>query len=589
MSREGFGKVLVVGDNDMAGLAVVRSLGRAGLDVELVAFETASVTRSSRYVRRVHHLGHPLKDPVAFRERFLTLVRQKRFDLALPTSDAGLISLMPCREQVEQYTRLAVPDEAGFAATNDKAETMRLAQRLGIAIPQTLFLHSSRDLASLRGPFTFPLVLKPSRSVLPGRMGKNLVRVVHSKEELRDRLAELLPRCPTLLQEFCPGHGAGLSVLADHGELVAAFQHERVHEPPQGGAASYRRSVPLAPALLEGARAFCREIRWTGPAMFEFKVCPQTGKAVLMEVNGRLWGSLALAVRAGVNFPWLLYELLVHGRARPTFTYQVPCYVRHTRLDVAWFLDNLRAPRGRSDLRRKGAGEILCEFANICRGQEGYDLESLSDPLPGFLSWIRLARDVSVRAGRWLGRLWDRWLARRQRAQWRRPAFAAQLQRARSVLLVCHGNINRSAVAEQALRQRCRRRGWSIGVASAGLLPQAGRPTGLVSQEVAASLGVDLAEHRSTPLTAKLLREFELILVMEAAHLGRIRALAADALPKTCLLGWFRERDGEADIADPEGAERAVFRRVYETVVESVDGLVRWMEGPMQHQASGAA
>jgi protein-tyrosine-phosphatase/predicted ATP-grasp superfamily ATP-dependent carboligase len=580
MTRERLGNVLVVGDNDMAGLTTVRSLGRSGLDVHLVAFEPGSVTRASRYVRRVHHLGHPLEDPAAFRERFLALVRRTRFDLALPTSDPALVTLMPCREEVERCTRLAVPDPAGFTATNDKAETIRLAQQLGIPVPRTQLFRSPADLPLLQGPFAFPLVLKPSRTVLEGRTERNLVKVVHCEEDLRDRLAILLQRCPTLVQEFCPGFGAGLSVLADRGELVAAFQHERVHEPPQGGAASYRRSVPLSPALLEAARGFCREIRWTGPAMFEFKVCPETGRAVLMEVNGRLWGSLALAVHAGVDFPRLIYDLLVCGRARPTFSYRVPCYVRHTRLDAEWLWDNFRAPRGRPDLLRKGAGQILSELANVCRGQEGYDLESLSDPLPGFLSWIWVARHIAAGAGRWLGRRWHAWQFSRQGAQVRRPGSAAdeRLRRARSVLFVCHGNINRSAVAEQVLRQQCRERGWALRVASAGLLPQAGRPTGPVSREVATSLGVDLSGHRSTPLTAELLREFDLVLVMEAAHLAGVRALEPQAVAKTFPLASFRDQCGALQIGDPEGRERGVFRTVYEGVVGSVEGLVHRLE-----------
>lgn len=581
MARARQGNALVVGDNDMAGLTVVRSLGRAGLDVHLVAFEDGSGTRASRHVRRVHHLGHPLKEPDVFRERFLALVRRTPFDVAIPTSDKALVPLMACRAEVERHTRLAVPDEAGFQATNDKAETVRLAERVGIPVPRTVFLERSADAAALEGSFDFPLVLKPSRSVVPGATERNLVRVVRGTTELRDRLAVLLPRGPVLVQEFCPGDGVGLSVLADRGELVAAFQHQRVHEPPQGGVSSYRRSAALSEPLLAGARRFCRALRWTGPAMFEFKVCPDTGRAMLMEVNGRLWGSLALAVQAGVDFPYLLYELLVRGRVRPTFRYRVPCYARHTRLDVYWFWDNLRAPRGRRDLRKRGLGEIVCEAGHIVRGQEGYDLEALSDPLPGFLSWVRLLQEAGASAGRRLARLWDGWRARRQGARVRRPGSAAHalVRHARSVLFVCHGNINRSVVAEQVFRERCRARGWPLRAGSAGLLPQAGRPTGRVSRDVAAALGVDLAAHRSTPLTASLLRQFDLIVVMETAHLAGIRAVLPQALARTVLLSSFRGRGGVVDIPDPDGGDAATFLRVYEAVVESVDGLIRLLTG----------
>ena len=62
------GSVLVVGDNSLAALQTVRSLGRAGLDVHLVKFESGSVTKYSRYVRKTYHFGHPLTDT----DRFVT-------------------------------------------------------------------------------------------------------------------------------------------------------------------------------------------------------------------------------------------------------------------------------------------------------------------------------------------------------------------------------------------------------------------------------------------------------------------------------------------------------------------------------------
>ncbi len=43
--------------------------------------------------------------------------------------------------------------------------------------------------------------------------------------------------------------------------------------------------------------------------MLELKVDDADGTPRIMEMNPRFWGSLALALRAGVDFPWLLYQL----------------------------------------------------------------------------------------------------------------------------------------------------------------------------------------------------------------------------------------------------------------------------------------
>jgi predicted ATP-grasp superfamily ATP-dependent carboligase len=47
---------------------------------------------------------------------------------------------------------------------------------------------------------------------------------------------------------------------------------------------------------------------WQGVAMVEFKVEANTGTPYLLEVNGRFWGSLQLAIDAGVDFPALLVD-----------------------------------------------------------------------------------------------------------------------------------------------------------------------------------------------------------------------------------------------------------------------------------------
>jgi protein-tyrosine-phosphatase/predicted ATP-grasp superfamily ATP-dependent carboligase len=566
MTHARSGKVLVVGDNDLAGLATVRSLGRAGLAVHLVSFEKPSITRWSRYVRRTYDLGHPLTEPTAFADRFLALVRDQPFDLAIPTSDKALLPLMKRRGEIEDFTRLAAPDDAGFTVTQDKERTLHLANQLGITVPRSQILRTVADMDRLEMPSAFPVVLKPTQSVMLETLARNEVVIVRSAAELRARLPGLLARCPVLVQEFCRGYGVGVVVVADRGTLIGALQHERVHEPPEGGASSYRKTVPLSPDLLEAARQLCAALHWTGPAMIEFKVHPETGAAVLMEINGRLWGSLALAIQAGFDVPRVLHDLLVLGDTRPIRNYRVPFYVRHTTRDLDWLRANFRAPAGRPDLLRKSVGQVIGEVNHVLRGREGYDLESLIDPLPAVRAWLAFA-------GRGLNFLGRRWRIARDRRL--ATARLDRLPRPRSVLFVCHGNINRSAVAEALLRDLCR--DANVEIASAGLLQREGNTPGPVSVEVAGELGVDLTAHRSSPLTADRLRRFDLVLVMEAAHYDSVRRLDPEALHKTFLLSSFAETGVGSDIEDPDGKSAERFREVYQQVIQSTQELARWL------------
>ncbi|MBM4005447.1 MAG: hypothetical protein FJ295_19510 [Planctomycetes bacterium] len=104
--------VLVVGDNALAGLQTVRSLGRAGLEVHLVAFESGSVTRYSRYVTKTLEFGNPLTDTDQFVHRVLTLVRETPFELLVPTSDKSLVPLMAVRDEIRQHVPFDPSDDS---------------------------------------------------------------------------------------------------------------------------------------------------------------------------------------------------------------------------------------------------------------------------------------------------------------------------------------------------------------------------------------------------------------------------------------------------------------------------------------------
>jgi predicted ATP-grasp superfamily ATP-dependent carboligase len=70
--------------------------------------------------------------------------------------------------------------------------------------------------------------------------------------------------------------------------------------------------------------------------MVEFKQDQRDGVAKLMEINGRFWGSLQLAIDAGVDFPELLVRI---GDGAP-----IPA-VENYRLGVRsrWFLGDVDA------------------------------------------------------------------------------------------------------------------------------------------------------------------------------------------------------------------------------------------------------
>jgi predicted ATP-grasp superfamily ATP-dependent carboligase len=116
------------------------------------------------------------------------------------------------------------------------------------------------------------------------------------------------------------------------------------HGQSSGGVSVLSESVALDPEVLEHAERILEALKWHGVAMVEFKRDASDGVSKLLEINGRFWGSLQLAVDAGVNFPYLLYRLAIEGDIEP-----VPVYAPGVRLrwglgNLDWLLLRMREP-----------------------------------------------------------------------------------------------------------------------------------------------------------------------------------------------------------------------------------------------------
>src|SRR5262249_3738164 len=147
--------------------------------------------------------------------------------------------------------------------------------------------------------------------------------IIRDERDRRAALAALLAHGPVQQQRHVGGRGVGVEMLFDRGREVWHFAHERIHEKPlTGGGSTDRRSVPPPPDLLAAARALLHALDWHGVAMVEFKVAPD-GAFHLMEVNPRLWGSLALAIDCGVNFPLGLWRIAAGASQVPQPAYRV--------------------------------------------------------------------------------------------------------------------------------------------------------------------------------------------------------------------------------------------------------------------------
>src|SRR5581483_9624421 len=188
------------------------------------------------------------------------------------------------------------------------------------------------------------------------------------------------------VQEFVEGAGAGYFALMNAGELRMEFAHRRIRDVrPTGSGSALRESVRPDPRVKGAALAILRALRWHGVAMVEFRQ-KADGTPVFMEVNGRFWNSLPLAVYAGADFPARLAELAERGEVAASHDYQVGLKCRWLLGDLRHFIEVLRgAPAG-----YPGAfPSRLKTLAKICIPARGtlHDNLSRRDPLPELGDW----------------------------------------------------------------------------------------------------------------------------------------------------------------------------------------------------------
>lgn len=307
---------IVLGMETQIGLGIVRELGRAGVPVIGIGHDSNAIGLASRYLLRGLVVNPPRSPELIAAIRALG----KEFGACciLAVSEANLAWLAQNR-QVFGNVHPVVPAQEKLAIVLDKQQTIMAARDVGIDVPVTIELTSIVHAQALAESFTFPAVLKWKD---PNAVAKKLsahglellkAEYVYSQDQFLAvaRRYQSLAEWP-IVQSYCPGQGLGQFFYMHDGKAIRRFQHLRIAEwPPEGGFSSVCESVPLEQhqALQEKSIALLRHIGWEGVAMVEYRWDPLTDHAVLMEINGRYWGSYPLAVHCHADFALLSYYL----------------------------------------------------------------------------------------------------------------------------------------------------------------------------------------------------------------------------------------------------------------------------------------
>lgn len=387
-------RVMVTDASENHALAVTRSLGVRGISITACDDKRLAKSSYSTFCADSFVYPSPRINATDFIETLLSKVKRGNYQALFPMTEKTILPLSLHRHRFQGLVTIPLASHTAITRAFDKAAVVELARQSGVPIPKTICIKSIDDLAASAKEIGFPVVIKPSTSEV-------LVtddRVVSTgKPQYAFNEADIQLYCERhpsreqslLVQEFVPGVGVGTFALFNRGEPRAWFAHRRLRDVvPTGSGSALRESVPLNPAMKEYAERLLRGLDWHGVAMVEFKIDSRDNTPKIMEINGRFWNSLPLAIAAGVDFPSLLYRMAMDGDIAPVNTYR-------TGVQCRWLLGDLRhllsvmqgAPKGWSSgfpARIETLRAVLSGFHRSI-----YDDDFVrGDLIPGFIGLI---------------------------------------------------------------------------------------------------------------------------------------------------------------------------------------------------------
>lgn len=359
-------RVLITDGRAPAALAIVRSLGRRGIEVHCGESFKYNLSSFSKYVTDQVRYPSPDDEPEAFVDRLIDIVRTGDYEMVFPVRDETTLLVADHQEQLSEWTTLYLAPYETIAALNDKGETVKLARRAGVPVPTTYFPEEV-SLDRVKREAEYPLLIRPRES-----SGSRGIVPVESPAEFDAAYAEVEAEYGTpMIQEYVDktGYSTACVMLDRDQREVASFSYERLKEYPLSGGPTVVGVSTDDEEVKSHARNLLQEVSWKGAAEVEF-ILDETGSPRLLEVNPRFWTPLQLAISSGVDFPYLIWQQ-AHGKDAYVTEYE-------SGVTYRWMLPNeilwtLNAPD-----KKQGIRDLLDGRRNgVC-----YSVLSSHDPLP---------------------------------------------------------------------------------------------------------------------------------------------------------------------------------------------------------------
>ena len=321
-------RILLTDGEQRSVLAAARGLARAGYEVGVAAARTAVAAQWSRSCSVRLRLPDPWDDPSVYVLSLAHALQAERFSVLVPGTDASLLAISAHRAQLEQHVVLGLPSHEAVVRSLDKVALIEEADAVGLPCPPSTICLELGEVLDAARSFGFPVVLKPVTSLVraDGTAWRQPGAIINDVAHLLDRQHDFgLP----LIVQHCESASGVVSVagVIAEGRLaaVACSRYARTW-PAASGSASLSVSIDPPPTLVGRVERLVAGIGWEG--IFELELLDLgDGTLSTIDLNPRVYGSLALAIESGANLPAIWCDLVLgrhpaYAEARAGYRYR---------------------------------------------------------------------------------------------------------------------------------------------------------------------------------------------------------------------------------------------------------------------------
>jgi predicted ATP-grasp superfamily ATP-dependent carboligase len=307
-------KALITDATYLHSLAIARYLAKKNIDVFVLGEKKSfNITKYSRYCKKYFNGPNPKKHEKLYINSVLNILIQEKINIFIPVSHIATEIASKYKKKINKISKTEVADHNKIEIALNKKSTYELAEKIGVPCPKTFYPKSVEEIEKISQKINYPSVIKWLLEV-----GGNIVVMARNKQELIKKYREICqkynppPNLLPMIQEFIPSLKNELycfSVIYQKSKCKKMFMQKQIRNTPvNGGACSFAKSCYI-PEIKNYSIKLLNNLNWHGVALIEFKLDKRDNLFKLMEINPKFWASTDMALKAGVNFPYLLCQM----------------------------------------------------------------------------------------------------------------------------------------------------------------------------------------------------------------------------------------------------------------------------------------